>query len=218
MPRVPLLVALLVLCLLAACGSRTPEPEPTATPTSTPTPEPTPEPEPTPTPTAGPVTLALESLDFEVLDNAGLRGEAPREPDEGALHSAADGARTALERYLNAQFVAPETRFTDAAIAELLGPSATASLSDEARQGLGQLPLDVSVSAAGPATARAIVIIDGPDVLSVTMSHDLAVTLVHPDGGTEEAHQHGTMIFRPIDGQWRAEVLEIALDAPEVTP
>ncbi len=164
------------------------------------------------------MSVALDHLEPLTVDNAGLKAGERRQPDETALNGAADGARAALERYLNAQFVIPESRFGDLAIAALLTPEAAGSATVEQLAALGQIPLRTERSTVLPVSAQALVMIDGAEVISVALRYDASVEVRLDDGAEHVLNQRGEMIMVPHADGWRASAVDVHLDAPEVSP
>lgn len=216
----PLCAAVCLLALTACRGAPAPaptaappEPSPVAT-TAAPS-EPT-EPAEPPEPPVEPIRVVLEDVEGQALDSAGLRGEPVRSGDDAAMAEAIEGARAALERYLNAQLIEPGTRFGPEPVDELLAPAAAAALTDEQRPALGQLDLEAARTSGGPTSAEALILSDGADVLGVALHFTSTVSVELPDGTPGTLTQGGHLWFRQIEGEWRAEVVDIALDGPEV--
>jgi hypothetical protein len=206
-----LLLAVLALGL-SACGLRggAPEPPVVAPPT---TPEPTPEPEPVPV-TAEPVAVGVVEITYEALSNSVLIGRDPAPPDDAVLGAAVEGARAALERYLNTQFVDPATRFQAVGIQALLTPSALALLQTQPQYGLAQLDLALAALTTAPVSASATVLMDEAAVLSVLLRYDAVFHATLADGAAGPLQQQGALLFVPAEDGWRAEAVELALTLP----
>lgn len=166
---------------------------------------------------AVPFDLAIEHISLVGLDNAEILGIAGAPPDDQAALAAVTGAREALAAFLDAQFVAPDTRFTAAPIDGLLTPTAHAALTDEHRAGLGQVALPIARTVTGPAVASAQVLRLGNQVDAVTMTYEALLTVVLTDDTSVPVRQAGSMTFLPTPQGWRADAVEVTTDLPETT-
>ena len=208
------MVALLTACTPEAAPERAAvrpsptvaAPEPTAT---TPTPTPTPWPKPTPAPPR-PIEVSVERLDTELLDNAALRGGQARPFEAPAVLAAAEGVRVALERYLNAQFVNPRTRFGPEPVEALVAGGPAAALPADQRRALGVLDVDVDNVRARPVAADVLVLVDGSDVLTAAASYTAEVTIEGPSG-RNLLTQEATLVFASTPDGWRAEAVDVSL-------
>ena len=181
------------------------------------------EPEPAPPQTAAsvPFDVAVEVRGVATMDNDGLFGRDTAIP-EGAADAAAQRVGATVQRYLDAEFVTPGTRFSDRPLSDLLSQRALAALSADALGGLGALDVSVRQVVAAPVTVTARVLTSGPDAVVVVVRYDAHAQVVTEDGDTVPLRQRATMVFVPEDGQWRAEAVDAALDLPlgagEVAP
>lgn len=166
---------------------------------------------------AGAFDLTVEHITVVGLDNAEIRGVAGAQPNDEKARQAVTGARDTLATFLDAQFVAPQSRFSGGPIDALLTPAAHAALTDEARAGLGQMALPVSHTVTGPAAARAQVLVLGDAVDAVTLTFDAALTIVLDDDTHVPVTQSGSMTFLPTEVGWRADAVEVTTDLPEGT-
>ncbi len=212
-----------LLAALVACTAQNPDAdqaEPTtpavATPASpevsgapSPTPTPTPWPKPTPAPPE-PISVSVEQLDTELLDNAALRGGTARPFESQAVLEAAEGVRAAVERYLNAQFVNPSTRFGPAPAEALVAGGPAAALSAEERAALGVLDLEVDNVRAQPVAARVLVLVDGADVLTAAATYTARIAVDTPDG-RDLLTQTATLVFSHTEDGWRADAVDAEL-------
>ncbi|MDP8971099.1 MAG: hypothetical protein M3N52_11525, partial [Actinomycetota bacterium] len=164
-----------------------------------------------------PFNLLIASIDAQPMGNSEIVTGVPDLPDPEAVRIATESARAALEAYLNAQFVAAATRFSAAPLDGLLSPRAAAVLDDNARRGLGVLDLPVRGGVTGPAIAHAVVLVEGPAAYAVTLSYEAHLEVVLGDGTRGPLIQRGTMAFVPIGGGYRAEAVDVTLEAPDTT-
>ncbi len=209
------LAAVVAACALAfgLVGCSGDEPEAVESPTAVETSEPE---EPTPElPPAGPVEIAVDDVETQLLDSAVLKGEPQREPSAGVVDGAVGKATAALEAYLNAQFIDPDTRFSSDGLSVLLEESVVEGLSPEQRQGLGELDVEMDLEPAGPVATQAVVLTDGDELLSVTLAFDAPFTRRDGDGGT--VRQSGQLLFNATqEGEpWRASMADLTVELPE---
>lgn len=165
-----------------------------------------------------PFTLLIASIDAQPMGNGEILTGVPDVPNPEAVRIATESARAALEAYLNAQFVAAPTRFSVAPLDGLLSPRAAAVLDDSARRGLGVVDLPVRGGVSGPAIAHAVVLVEGPAAYAVTLSYEAHLEVVLDDDTRGPLIQRGTMTFVPIGGGYRAEAVEVTLEAPDTGP
>ncbi|HUH07097.1 MAG TPA: hypothetical protein VML96_04735 [Egibacteraceae bacterium] len=208
-------VVAVALCATAttACtrGADEPEASPGASATATPSPTPTP----TPTqPPAEPFELTQEDAFMYSMSNNGVFGAERPEPDVAAAEAAAEDVVSLVRDYLDAVFVSPATRFTAEPLDALMSPTVLAALTDEDREALGALDLQVERTETGEATAKPRVLIDGSTVHSVTITFDAGLTAVTADGETP-LRQRGTLVFFPSDGGWQVIGLDVVLQTPD---
>lgn len=172
-----------------------------------------------PTP-AAPASFSLTVQDIVVdgMDNAAILGAAGAPPSNEAAVRAVAGARDALAAFLDAQLVADGTRFTAGPIDGLLSTRARAAVTDQDRAGLGQTAVDAVRTVAGPASARAHVLLVGEQVDAVTLTYEALLTLVLGDDTELPARQSGAMTFVPTPEGWRADAVEVTTDLPQATP
>lgn len=172
--------------------------------------------EPTITP-AVPFDLTVDTITLVGMSNAEIRGAAAPPADDGAAVRAVAGARDVLAAFLDAQFVAADTRFTAGPIDRLLSARALGTISEQARAGLGQVALPVARTVTGPASAQAHVLVHGGEVDAVTLTYEALLTVVRPDDSAAPATLSGAMTFIPTPEGWRADAVEATSDLPEVT-
>lgn len=198
---------------LAACTGAEPAASPDRPETGSPAPTQTPSITP-----AVPFDLTVDDITVVGLSNAEIRGAAAPQPDEGAAVRAVAGARDALAAFLDAQFVAADTRFSAAPIDHLLSARAVGAVSEQDRAGLGQVALPVARTVTGPASAQAHVLLHGDQVDAVTLTYDALLTIILSDDTAAPGTLSGAMTFVPTDEGWRADAVEATSDLPEVSP
>jgi hypothetical protein len=194
-----------------------PAPAPAVTPSAAIVPAaPTPTPAPPPTPPAAPFDVVVTRLDADSASNAALLGVAAPGPDGDAVAAAAEGARQALQAYLTSQFADPATRLSASPVNRLLTPRAAALLAPAARPALGEIALPLVGTVTGPVDAEIDVTINGPNVLSVLVRYHAQLTVLLPDDRQAPLAQRGTMVFVPTPDGWRADVVDVTLDVPDL--
>jgi hypothetical protein len=164
-------------------------------------------------PPAQPIAVEVDATDIEPMDNDRLFGQDPQVPD-GAAASATREISTALETYLNAQFVAPATRFSQRPLDGLLSRPASAALSRDLLAGLGALGISVWQVEGEPVTAQARVLTRGDSAAIVTVRYDLRAQVHHTAGDPVPLRQEATMVFVRQDGGWRVDAVDAVLDLP----
>jgi hypothetical protein len=222
----PVAVAVTLCCLVAvaACSSLPPPTEPRAErraeppadlPASRrPTPAPIAEP-----PAATPFEVVLAHIEMVSMSHGEIVGAGAGPPDEDAVALAADRARRVLQRYLDTQFVDAETRFTTAALHELLTDRAQAALTPADRLALGAVHYRGVWTKTGPATARATVLYDGAAVELVTLEYEARAEVGYVRSTrTRPLTQQGTLVYVPTAEGWRVEAADVTLDAPDPPP
>lgn len=167
-----------------------------------------------PAPPAG-FALTVAEITVVGMDNAAIVGAAGATPSDEAAVGAVTGTREVLAAFLDAQLLAEATRFSAGPIEGLLSPAARAALTDADRAGLGQVTLPVARSVPGPASAQAQVLLLGDQVDAVTLTYEVAFTLVLDDDAHVPARQAGSMTFVPTDEGWRADAVEVTTDLPQ---
>jgi hypothetical protein len=160
-----------------------------------------------------PIRVAIDATEVGSMDNDPLFGEDAEMPHR-AVHAAIRQVEDALETYLNAQFVAPATRFSERPLNGLLSRQASQALSEDARAGLGALGISVSQVDSEPVAADARVLTRGDDAALVTVRYHLRGQVRTGDTDPVPLHQRATMVFVPQDGQWRADAIDAVLDLP----
>jgi hypothetical protein len=183
---------------------------PSTTPTAPSNPEPPPAEQ---IPPSIPFDVAIEVTDAASMDNDGLFGEKAAVPN-GAVDDAASQIGGVLDRYLDAQFITTETRFSDRPLSELLNERALDALSDDDLAGLGVLGIAVQQVEAEPVTVTARALTSGSDVAVMVVRYDARAQVTTEDGESAQLHQQATMVFVPEDGEWRAEAIDAELDLP----
>lgn len=172
-----------------------------------------PEPDPPQAVTSVPFDVTVEISDVATMDNDGLFGQDMVIP-EGAAAAASQQVERTLQDYLDAEFVTPETRFSQQPLADLLSRRALAALPANDTAGLGALEVSVRQVRAEPVGVTAQVLTSGPDAAVVVVRYDARAQVVTDDGDTVPLRQQATMVFVPEDGQWRAEAVNAVLDLP----
>lgn len=181
-----------------------PSPTPTVTPSPTPPPPPQPE----------PFTVEIRSIRAQTMGN-------------GRIFNRPDGKRTkavgrtgrravrALERYLNAAFVDPTTRFTEDAFDGVFTPRAAETMRKRDRKALGvDLPPIVG-GTTRKATARAIVLHRGGSVYAVTVKFRAAMDVLLAGADPQRLQQRGSMVFIRTANGWRADMADVQLRVPQ---
>jgi hypothetical protein len=218
-PRRAVLALVPCALLLSACTGAPPDGDEVAD-VDPPTQEPgRQQPSPTPRPPPPPFEVALTHIEMIPASNAEIVGAAAPPADHAQVELAADRARRVLQRFLDAQFLAEGTRFTTAALHDLLTPAAQTALTPADRRGLGALHLPVNRVATGPASARAQVVFDGAEVQFVTLDFEAELKI----GFGERppilpVHQRGQLTYVETDAGWRVAAADVRLDAPEQPP
>lgn len=164
-----------------------------------------------------PFSLVVDHIEIRPLSNAGIVGHAVPPIDEQAVVGAVEGARAALQRYLDAQFVHEAARFTAAPLEALLTPGAAALLTEDGRAALGQLAAPPASADGGAAVAGAQVLVDAATVRWVALTYEAPMTLratVRAEPA-EPAVQRGTLVFVAADDGWRAQAADVTLDRSE---
>jgi hypothetical protein len=164
-----------------------------------------------------PFSLTLEHIELAPMANDGmLTGNEAPVPRTGA-EAAVEATRGALERYLNAQFVDPGSRFGDSAARALLRPGLFETLTPEQRHALGHLALPVSGVVTGPATGKATVLFDRGAAYAVSIDYEARLTLHFGDTDPgQQAVQRGTVVFTAPS--WGVESFSLTLDVPPPPP
>ena len=160
-----------------------------------------------------PFAVAVEVTEVTSMDNDRLFGH-DTENHEGAAEAAAQQVGDVLAAYLDAEFVAPGTRFLDLPLDDLLSRRAQAALSGDDLAGLGVLGVSAGQVRGEPVAVTAQVLTSGPDAVAVVVRYDARAQLTTDDGDAVPLRQRATMVFVPEDGQWRAEAVDAALDLP----
>jgi hypothetical protein len=213
------LLALLLCCALvvtASCASGEPVAQPTTEPPQTF--EPAPEPEPEPDPEATPFRVALLGVRALTSSNAAMYGRTTVPADEATADKAARDVTEVLQTYLDAQFRAPDTRLSAAPLEGLLTPRALSSLDEASRQALGEVDLPVTWTVTGPANALARVLFAGDKVISVAVQYDARLWAAFEEGRDAPLtmmSQRGSLLFTWTPEGWRADAVDLLLDAPE---
>jgi hypothetical protein len=166
-------------------------------------------------PPSVPFDVAVEVTDVIPMDNDRLFG---RDRDVAAADGAVDTATRAIEAvlqtYLDAEFVTPESRFSDQPLAGLLSQPALEALPTNELAGLGVLGLSVRQVEGEPVLATARVLTSDSDPAIVEVRYDAHARVVLHNGAPVPLRQRATMVFVPDDGGWRAEAVDVELDIP----
>jgi hypothetical protein len=164
-----------------------------------------------------PFALAIEHIELAPMANEGMLTGSEADVPRAAAEQAVEATRAALERYLDAQFAAPATRFGEAGARALLRPGLFDTLTPEQRHALGHLDLPVTGVATGPATGRATVLFDRGAAYAVSIDYEVRLTVYFaPDDEGRPVVQHGTVLF--VAPSWGVESFELTLDAPPPPP
>jgi hypothetical protein len=214
--RPHLALALCCALLVAACSGGEPAAQPTTEPPRTF--EPAPEPEPEPDPEATPFAVELLGVKPLTSSNAAMVGKSTVPANSEVADRAAADVTKVLQRYLDAQFRDPASRLSAGPVEELLAPAALAGLDDAGRRALGDVDLPVTWTVTGPAKARARVLFAGDRVISVAVQYDAKVWTAEEEGKDAPltmVSQRGQLLFVWTDEGWRAEAVDLLLDAPQ---
>lgn len=209
----------------AACAAAGPRWQP-AEIVARPTPEPTVEPEGkaalpvffepeplAPPPPAAPFAATLTGVEVVPSGNGEILGVNSAPVDQPAVDAVVGACLARLAAYLDAQFVAPDTRFTEGPLAVLLSGHAQAAVDDAARAALGAVdPGGVVGTATGSLQASARVVADGAQVSVVTLTYEARLELI---GGLDDRRpvtQYGAVAFTDAGGGWEAVAADVSLD------
>lgn len=158
-----------------------------------------------------PFDVLVDVADVASMDNDVLFGRETAVPRD-AVDRATRQVGEVVQRYLDAEFVTAQTRFSDRPLAGLLSRRAVDALTDDSLAGLGALGISVQQVEAEPVTASAQVLTSGSDVVIVTVRYEARAMVVSADGDNAPMVQRATMAFVPEDGGWRAEAVDAVLD------
>ncbi|HSJ46086.1 MAG TPA: hypothetical protein VK923_15540 [Euzebyales bacterium] len=158
--------------------------------------------------------VTVHVADVVEMDNDGVFGRRPPVADDAVVDAAARDIATVVTRYLDAEFVATETRFTDDPLPALLSDRALAVSRSTDRAGLGVV--DVAVREVEPQQVRltARMVTSGGEVVLAAVRYDARARLVTADGASDELHQRARMAFVSQGSGWRADVVEADLTLP----
>jgi hypothetical protein len=118
-----------------------------------------------------PFDVTIEISDAATMDNDGLFGQDVVIP-EGVAAAASLQVEQTLQAYLNAEFVTPETRFSDQPLADLLSRRGLAAAPTDDLDGLGVLGVSVQQVRAEPVVVAARVLTSGSDAAAVVVRYD----------------------------------------------
>ena len=196
--------AVLVVRALTA-SDPAPAPSPTPTATASPTEAAQPQPE--------PFSVKVKRRRGQPVDNQLLFG---RKPDNrrAAVLRGSKAAVGALERYLNAAFVNEKTRWTKAPLAKLLTPRGRQALTPRARRALGENGPEVAGGRTRGATARVVVMHQHSTLVAATVRYTARLQIIRGDNKPEPVVQRGEMVFVPVRGGWRADMVDVELTLP----
>jgi hypothetical protein len=158
-----------------------------------------------------PFDVEVDVADVASMDNDVLFGRETAVPRD-AVDRATRQVGEVVRRYLDAEFVTAETRFSDRPLAGLLSRRALHALTDDALAGLGVLEVAMEQVEAEPVTARARVLTSGSDVVTMTVRYAARATVTSTDGDTAPLRQRATMVFAHEDDGWRAVAVDAVLD------
>ena len=184
--------------------------EPIAAPSPSASPSPSPEPA-----EAKAFTVTLLKARGRALDSTNMYGRTP-EPRPTVVKAAAASAIKVLEAYLDQEFVAPKTRFTAAPLRLLLTGEARKQLAPADRAALGVSKLSkvkMVGGGKGKASVRAMVLHEGDDAHSVTLTYRATIPLIF-DVKPQPLVQEGTMVFALTGAGWRADMIDVRLSLP----
>ena len=184
---------------------------PTESPTATASPEPSPTPRP---PQPKPFTVTLKAVRDQPMDHNYIYGRKPNRSGDVVKH-AARNAVALVQRYLNAAFVAPKTRFTTKALPVLLTDQARAQLRDRDKRALGVGLREIAGAQRQRATARVTVAHEGSSVSAMTVKFAAAMKVFTKAGGTSSLRQTGVLVLRKTPDGWFADMIEVQLTPPE---
>ena len=221
MPTSPRVRALLAVAVLLAIGGVTfgvlnltgaeePDVLQSASPSAAPSPTPSAEPA---IEQPRPFRVTLRKVRGVAADNALLFGRRPDERPKVAKQ-AAKAAANALQRYLNAAFVSPKTRFTPAPLRTLLTPVAFDELGKTDRRALGVGAPKIDGGKTGKAVARALVVYRHAKPVAVTLRYRAGLRAAFGQR-TQPLTQRGTMVFVRVAKGWRADMVEVRLRLPK---
>ncbi len=218
LPCLVVLVAVLAACtagepddaasaspdVAATSPSTASSPTPTGTATATPTP--TPPPTPTLPPPAAPVEVVVAHIQLTPTSHGEIVGLPEPQMDTAVAEAMVERGRQRLQAFLDAQFVAADTRFSAEGVAALVDP---ALLTPADLAGLGVLAPDVEVlgTRTGTAHARAEILLDGAVVHSVALTYSATTELVLADAEGTVVHE-GRVAFVELDGTLETAALE----------
>lgn len=219
-------VLLLLLLLVSACRGA---PEPT--PTTPPPPDPA---------QPDPVALVIEDIQLAPMGNGEILTGTGDAVDTAAAERAVEATASALERFLNAQFIDKATRFGEGPARALLQPGVFDTLPPEQRAAMGVQYQPVTGVLPGRATGTASVLFNGAEVYAVSIDYRVEAELFYdePDDGASESEaagdeptedgtadvepsprpqpleQRGTVVFTAPS--WTVESFEFHISAPDV--
>jgi hypothetical protein len=185
---------------------------PSESSTATVTPEPSP-----PPPQPEPFTVVLRAVRDQPMDHNYIYG---RKADRSGavVKTAARNAVALVERYLNAAFVAPNTRFTTQSLPVLLTDQARAQLRDRDKRALGVGLPEMAGAEGQKATARVAVAHEGSKVSAMTVKFAAAMKVITQAGAESALRQDGVLVLRRTPDGWRADMIEVRLTPPAKTP
>jgi hypothetical protein len=220
--RTRLLIAAAVLVAVAAVvvgvrvlGNREIVATPTESPTATATPEVAPSPPAPPQPR--PFKVTLNAVRDQPMDHNYIYGRNPDRNGAVVKHAARNAVQL-VQRYLNAAFVAPKTRFTTKALPVLLTDQARAQLRDRDKRALGVGLPAIAGAKQQRATARVTVAHNGPRVVAMTVKFAAAMKVFSRGGDTSSLRQTGVLVLRKTPDGWFADMIEVQLRPPRNDP
>lgn len=158
-----------------------------------------------------PFKVRIRAVRGEVLDSSNMYGRRPDVRVKNIRMSVRRAAR-ALERYLNTQFVAPNTRQTQRPIRALLSGDAQKQLTPRDRRALGMGKPRIEGGRTIAANTVAIALYEGSRPYAVTLRYTARMQVVVAGGGKQRLSQSGTMVLRPTaQGPWRADMVDVSL-------
>ncbi len=157
--------------------------------------------------------VRVRVTELAAMDNDGLFGRRPAAADAAVVSEATRLVGDVVADYLDAAFVAPDTRFSDQPLVGLLSDRALAAASGGDRAGLGVLDAAVHKVEPAPVTLAVRVVTSGAEVAFVVVRYDARAWVV-TDGGAGLLHQRAQMVFVPAAGGWRADAVDADLTLP----
>ena len=215
--RLPLIAAVLVAAALVAVvvfvmlrpGDPATGPSETPTAIATATAEPSEAALPQPKPFEVNLRKTLASS-VEVSNIFGRKPAAGRD----VTKTAGDAAAAALQRYLNAMFVTPKSRFSSAAARDLVTQDAWRLIGSTERRALGVGLQDYKGARTRKVNARAVVLFNKTHPHGVTVTYRARLVMLSRDAKPQPVVQQGSIAFVRTSQGWRAQLVDVHLSGP----